>query len=266
MGIARPATTCSKSPLGCRALVVLLALIPLAGHAEKPEKPLVLLELFTSEGCSSCPPADRILTSVNRTQPFPGVIVVPLSFHVDYWDRLGWTDPYGNAEYSRRQQQYATIGDRDGVYTPQMIVNGVHAFVGSNRSTLRKAVADATTRPAHSVEISVASPSSLERKITLKSPLATGDGTAMWLAVVEDGLVSEVTKGENKGKKLIHDAVVRHFQICDTSENEGDGGKGAVTLELEPSWKPSRCRVVAVVQSEKGAVLALGQSALGASE
>jgi hypothetical protein len=104
----------------------------------------VLVELFTSEGCSTCPPADKFLIALDQTQPIEGVQVIALSKHVDYWNHEGWKDPFSSAEFTHRQAEYArAFGDKDGVYTPQMIVDGRIQFVGSQSKTALQAIANA---------------------------------------------------------------------------------------------------------------------------
>lgn len=165
----------------------------------------VLVELFTSEGCSSCPPADALLSELVRSQPVAGVRIVPLALHVDYWDRLGWKDPFASADFSARQTDYQRGFKRRGGYTPQMIVNGTREFVGSDRSAALAAIAAAGRERAGDFSDWL--------NATAGDPrLKSDDPLELLLAETEDGLHSKVVAGENEGRELLHDGVVRSLR------------------------------------------------------
>ncbi len=231
-------------------------------HATEDARPLVLVELFTSEGCSSCPPADKLLAEFYAKQPVGEVTIVPMAFHVDYWDRLGWKDPFGDAAYSRRQRAYAGLLKSDSVYTPQMIVNGRIGFVGSDRGAARNAIEGARKDAPVRIEVApVLKEDEVVLTLTMQGELASD--ALLWAAVVEDALESEVTRGENRGKRLTHQAVVRSFQ--GETYVPATGGRDRVTLSLPlgGEWKLENCRVVVALESkESGALYALGQCAL----
>src|SRR5882724_10951247 len=128
-----------------------LIMISAVAAAETPRTP-VLVELFTSEGCSSCPPADLLLSRLQQSQPIAGVEVITLSEHVDYWNQLGWTDPFSSASLTERQRQYTAVLRGDGVYTPQMIVDGKIGFVGSDRQKALPAIAEAAKAPRTGID------------------------------------------------------------------------------------------------------------------
>ena len=133
-------------------IVIVVALTARGGFAQQPRVP-VLVELYTSEGCSSCPPADALLQKLERNPSTPDAVVIAMSEHVDYWNHLGWNDPFSSAQMSARQQAYALRFGSKGPYTPQMVVDGADEFVGSDASRARHAIAEAATR--HKVELTL---------------------------------------------------------------------------------------------------------------
>ncbi len=175
----------------------------------------VLVELFTSEGCSSCPPADALLEKLDREQPFPGAEIIALSEHVDYWNYIGWNDPYSSPAFSQRQQEYAQRFRTTGPYTPQMIVDGTAEFVGSDAAKAGSAIQAAARRPKLSIRIR---PSS-EGKVTIESdPLPRG--AHLYLATAIDSASSNVLRGENKGRKLHHVAIAQNLRRLGANERE----------------------------------------------
>ena len=170
----------------------------------------VLVELFTSEGCSSCPPADRLLARLAAKQPVPGALVVPLSLHVDYWNRLGWEDPFSSQRYTERQSAYsAHFGGSGRVYTPQMIVDGWTEFVGSDERAARRAIEAAAHEPKAFVRVVPNGAGAV--CVTVSGAEAGAD---VLVAVIEDGLASDVTRGENAGKRLAQAAVARELHVA----------------------------------------------------
>ncbi|MFL5432956.1 MAG: DUF1223 domain-containing protein [Myxococcales bacterium] len=203
----------------------------------------VLVELFTSEGCSSCPPADTLLAKLRLAQPVPGATVVALSEHVDYWDSLGWKDPFSNALFSERQEDYAPLVARGRVYTPQVVVAGREGVLGSDEQAIRSAVAHAASEPHGTLR--------LERRgnavVIAGQDLPAHADARVLLAVVEDGLSSKVLRGENQGRTLSHAAVVRSLHAVGTAS--GASFELTVQPAVDPSWKAPR--LVAFVQEER---------------
>lgn len=204
-----------------------------SAHVFEPEagtRSPVLVELFTSEGCSSCPPADELLTRLDQMQPVPGVKVIALSQHVDYWNRLGWADPYSSAEFSRRQSEYAEAFRIDGNYTPQMVVDGQAEFVGSNMSKARNAIIKAAQSAKATVQITRVGNSSEAKTVTVPlqvrieslPPVSSGDTVEVLLAITEDNLRSNVLRGENGGRLLKHTAVVRRLSVIGKISSQDD--------------------------------------------
>ena len=169
--------------------------------------PVAVLELFTSEGCSSCPSADKLLPQLAKLDSN----IIPLSFHVDYWNRLGWTDPFSSSEFSQRQRNYATQLNLESVYTPQLVVNGKYELVGSNRSNAEAAIKKAL-KEMSLVKIGISDVKITGNKVSFISMLA-GDykKTDLLAAIVQKQATTKVRTGENGGASLHHINIVREF-------------------------------------------------------
>lgn len=227
----------------------------------------VVVELFTSEGCSSCPPADALLIQLEKEQPIPGAEIIVLSQHVDYWNRLGWTDPFSSPIFTRRQNAYADAFGNGSVYTPQMVVDGQAEFVGSDASRGRQAIQQAARQPKAHVEVSrlnSTSPSEPRLKISVAQvPANTAREVEVFVAVTEAGLATNVLRGENSGRRMAHTGVVRTL----VSAGKFDPRKSPQftterAMKLGGDWKRENLRAVALVQ-EAGAGRILGAAAIG---
>ena len=204
----------------------------------------VLVELLTSEGCSSCPPADAVLARLHRQQPVAGVELIVLSEHVDYWNSLGWKDPFSDARFSDRQSDH---GGR--VYTPQAVVDGRIDVLGSDERAIVTAVT-AVARERHGILRLTRA----EKKMNLPAGrvrievtgLSDHSDADVMVGVVEDGLVSKVERGENAGRTLAHTAVVRALQRVGTVAAGAAQWSAEVPVPSNDSWKEPR--VVAFVQ------------------
>ena len=186
--------------------------------ATGPPRP-VLLELFTSEGCSSCPPADRLLETLDRSQPVAGARIIVLSEHVDYWNRLGWADPFSSTLFTERQQDYVGRLHLDGAYTPQMVVDGRKDVVGSDERAVRAAIVQAQTQLKASVELK-AQRAGTAADIAIDARGA-GPTIKVYVALAEDHTRSQVTRGENSGRNLSHVAVVRALLLAGLTDERG---------------------------------------------
>ena len=237
-------------------LAVALMTVPLLGAGDTAHP--VLAELFTSEGCSSCPPADALLDKLDKNQPVAGAMVVVLSEHVDYWNGAGWKDPFSSAAFTTRQNAYAKRLKPGDVYTPQLVIDGSEEMVGSNAAAVQTAIARSATRPKAAVQIISATKKGAEAIIEVQAeplPSAVQFGKAdLWVAVAGERYTSQVRRGENSGRTLSHVAVVREFR------NAGQLTKTAglhrtVTIPLGAGASDGPIRIVAFVQQPgQGAV------------
>jgi len=176
----------------------------------------VLVELFTSEGCSSCPPADRLLETLDTTQPVPDADIMVIGEHVDYWNHLGWNDPYSSAAFSRRQQEYANRFRLEGAYTPQMIVDGQSQFVGGDSNRALAEIARAATRTKLPLELRRDG-----RQVFVTSTAVFASTTVLEVAVVRPVATTRVEKGENAGRELRHVAVAKTVVSAGTVHKGG---------------------------------------------
>ena len=208
----------------------------------------VVVELFTSEGCSSCPPADKLLIELIGKQPIKGALVIGIGEHVDYWDHQGWKDPFSDRLFSQRQTVYANAGGSNDIYTPQIIVDGIDAVVGHDRRAVFDAIRRAAGRqkPAIALEWSA---DTAKLAVTVGKSRDTADAT-VFLAITEDGLRTSVKRGENAGRTLDHAAVAR--RLTQVGKTDGDGAfTGVVPLALAPGWNRQALRIVVLVQVDK---------------
>jgi hypothetical protein len=220
----------------------------------------VIVELFTSEGCSSCPPADLLLSHLQKAQPAPGAQVIPLSEHVDYWNQLGWTDLFSSPGFSERQRQYATVLQGDGVYTPQMVVDGAAGFVGSDSQKALRAIAEAAKTQKAGVSLSCGgNPSSLIVRIDS----VPGDSDVV-LAITENGLQSNVTRGENRGRVMAHAGVTRNLSIIGRAKKQ-QPFSAEPKIVIEKGWRRENLSAVVFLQNRASRrILGAGQIAISA--
>jgi hypothetical protein len=235
-----------------------------ASPTSAPRTP-VLVELFTSEGCSDCPPADALLRRLVADQPIEGVEIVGLGDHVDYWDRLGWRDPFSAAVFSERQSQYeASVFRSNSVYTPQIVVDGFLESVGSDVATVTRNIRTAARQRKATLTLAVTQMSAASVGINLRAFVPAqverrGEADLV-VAVTEDGLTTQVERGENHGRTLSHSAVVRAVTSVGRIRAEDQTASLNAVLKLGKDWNPNHIRLVAFVQ-EQASRRILGTSA-----
>jgi hypothetical protein len=228
-------------------------------HAVRPSGPdgagsVVVAELFTSEGCSSCPPADAVLQELDAGRLVPGVQVVALSEHVDYWDHLGWRDPFSSAFFTERQEDYnARVFHSDSIYTPQLVVDGRAEMVGSDRRAVSAAIAAAARVPKIRLDVAAARSAdgrTLSATISASGPDAATirDASDVLLLVTERGLTSDVKAGENGGLRLTHTGVVRAVTTVATIAKGAGAVHATGAIPWGPRWNASHIAIVALLQ------------------
>jgi hypothetical protein len=209
----------------------------------------VVIELFTSEGCSSCPPADRLLAELDRDQPVSGVQLIVLSEHVDYWNTLGWIDPYSSHQFSERQQRYGEALHIPDVYTPQAVVDGRDQVVGNSSPKLQAAVELARRQKKIPLRLAVIR-NDKGIHVELHAMENAPRGTEVYIVLAEDSVASKVSAGENGGHMLTHTAVVRSLMKAGKLSAGGDAGI-VLDLKTSASWG-NHLRVIAFLAEHDG--------------
>ena len=219
------------------SLLFVVFVLSVGASAQTP----IVVELFTSEGCSSCPTADALLVQLSQMKAPNGTEIIVLGEHVDYWNHIGWTDRFSSPEFTSRQQGYARQFELASPYTPQMVIDGQRQLVGNDRSGVEREITQETKldKPAtvsvqqigNNVQVAVRS---------------TGAKGKVFLAVTEDGLSTEVRAGENGGRTLHHAGVVRELRSLG-SLSKGDFDR-RLELSLKRDWNPANLKIVVFVQ------------------
>jgi hypothetical protein len=226
-----------------------------ASRTQAPPTTVVVAELFTSEGCSSCPPADDVLADLVMRQPVPGVEVLALAEHVDYWDRLGWRDRFSSAAFSARQSDYdARVFRTGGIYTPQLVVDGQIQVVGSDDAAVGQAIRRAARMPKATVAIAaVAQPHDRDRArvevhANVPAHIELRGDVDVLVAVVEDNLTTAVRRGENGGRTLRHTAVVRSLTAIGTLAPRERAWSSTASVSFARDSKLENLRAIAWLQ------------------
>ncbi|GAB3773466.1 DUF1223 domain-containing protein [Spirosoma horti] len=217
-------------------------------------QPVVVLELFTSQGCSSCPPADRAVQEITRQAASTGQMVYSLSFHVDYWNRLGWQDPFSNKLFTDRQRQYDRALNSQ-TYTPQLVINGKQDVIGGQKAKIEQAIQSIQKQPASGfigVEGSVARNAG---QVTVQYELSAAGPYRVNVALVQKEAVTAVKNGENGGRTLTNTNVVRQFKTVDQT-----GTSGRLSLPLPTGLSADQTAVLVYVQrTDNGQVVGAKQ-------
>lgn len=204
------------------------------------KKGFAVVELFTSEGCSSCPPADEAVADLAKDYTSN---VYVLGFHVDYWNYLGWKDEFSMADYSGRQQDYASAMNLSSIYTPQVIVNGRTEFTGSDKRKLYASV-EKELSSDNNMMIELSAKAANLKDIQVSYKTNADNKSVLRIALIQLQASSAVKRGENKGKILHHSNVVRNFKtVADNA--------GSISIALPEGLSAKDCKVIAFIQNKR---------------
>lgn len=232
-------------------IILIFSLFLLIGNSifsQNNSKGFALLELYTSEGCSSCPPADELLGKIQNEYKDKNVYV--LAYHVDYWDKQGWKDIFSNADFTKRQYDYAQFLGKEPIYTPQVIINGKTDYIGSQETSLRNGIKLALSKPA-AVDLSLETKQQNDKLSLNYSINGTFKNSHLLIAVVQKSAKSNVKRGENAHRVLSHYQIVQRLQTIDLKV-----AKGNSTITLPKNFNTQDFEIIGFVQDIKsGAIL-----------
>jgi len=229
----------------------------------------VVVELFTSEGCSSCPPADDLLARIEHTQPFDTAEVIALEEHVDYFNQDGWIDPFSSQDWTQREFVYDSALHAGTPSTPQVFVDGQNHFAGGQINNLSAAILEASKKPQTAVALTQKSSTAPDEpqfsvSVSRLDGATEKDTPEVWLIISESGLHSAVDRGENAGHDLHHASVLRSLKkvgAANRASGESASFSADVSIKLKPAWKRENLRAVAIVQEKKSRKI-LGAAAI----
>ena len=217
---------------------------------------LILLELFTSQGCSSCPPAESVLSKIANDDRY-GTVVIPLAYHVDYWDYLGWRDPFSSTRWTERQANYREAFGEATLYTPQIVIQGDYEAVGSDENKIKKRISHLLSTPKeNSATISIENIELKDNQVVLnvmasRQDTSFKDMVMVMAAVFENISATDVKAGENAGRTLRNDYVVRFLNAKPHMFSNDDQKHIEVSLLLEDDWKHENLGIVSWIQDAK---------------
>lgn len=224
-------------------------------HAQTSTHGPVVIELFTSEGCSSCPPVDRVLAQLQEQHTWNGAELIVLGEHVDYWNQLGWKDRFSSHAYTERQQEYAQVG-RSEVFTPEIVLDGQPNLAGKDSASFQRALTDSANQ-AKPAQVSMAWSNPQQLHVAVENG---GKGNAVLLFVTEDNLTTSVKAGENGGTTLHHAAVVREMRKI--GKTKGGQFESDVAVKIDPEWQRGALHVIVLVQQDGGSGKIVGAAAV----
>ncbi len=227
--------------------------------SSSPENRVVLLELYTSEGCSSCPPADQFLSSL-KSAGISAEQLIPIAFHVTYWDYIGWKDRFANQQFDKRQRELARKNDLSTIYTPQFVLSGddYRAYATFSEDVNRLAAEKATVAISLSAHITSDRNDTDTLHLGLSADISKSEveDVGFYLVVIEDNLTSDVDDGENEGRKLHHDSVVRQFLGPYYQSKPQKQLRREQAITLQPEWKRQDISIIAFAENpQTGEVL-----------